>query len=193
MTSALHQSEFVAKDLTDFKAKAAAWASAQLQTQLPKLVFLEGAMGSGKTTWVTAVAEAFGSQQAASPSFALHSEYVSGQAQLDHLDLDRLDSRDELESLGLWDLLEERRHDGGTRFVLVEWANRLVELGLIKDLSDAARVFPGYHVWRIQFASAAATAAAATDPTIDTDSAQRPARDQRRVRIEGFPVAGRTA
>jgi len=154
---ALQHSEITAANLAEFKAHASAWAKSQLQTLQPKLVFLEGAMGSGKTTWVTAVADALGAQESASPSFALHSEYVSKLAQLDHLDLDRLDSRDELESVGLWDLLDERRDQGATRFIFIEWANRLVELGLVKDLADGAHIFPGFQVWRIELTVDAAT------------------------------------
>ncbi|HRK07194.1 MAG TPA: tRNA (adenosine(37)-N6)-threonylcarbamoyltransferase complex ATPase subunit type 1 TsaE [Pseudobdellovibrionaceae bacterium] len=150
-------SEITAANLAEFKSQASAWAKSQLQVSQPKLVFLEGAMGSGKTTWVTAVAETFGAQEAASPSFALHSEYGSKLAQLDHLDLDRLDSRDELESVGLWDLLAERRTQGATRFILIEWANRLVELGLVKDLAECARTFSGFQVWRIELTVDAAT------------------------------------
>lgn len=157
MKPPLQHSEITAEDLAEFKAHASAWAKSQLRVPQPKLVFLEGAMGSGKTTWVTAVAESLGAQEAASPSFALHSEYVSKLVQLDHLDLDRLDSRDELESVGLWDLLDDRRAEGGTRFILIEWANRLVELGLIKDLAEAAVAFPGFQVWRIELSVDAGT------------------------------------
>ena len=163
MTAPSYPYEFVASDLAQFKLQAANWATFALQTQLPKLVLMEGAMGSGKTAWVTAIAEVFLAAEAASPSFTLHNEYVSTRAQLDHLDLDRLSTREEFESIGFWDLLEDRRLDGGSRFIFVEWADRLVELGVLGNQVPAQlnsqqqsqpqyqQLFPGFQVWRIRF------------------------------------------
>lgn len=132
-------------NLVELKRLAFDWVAPELLEARPKLVFLDGPMGSGKTTFVGFVASQLGSEEAASPSFSLHSRYTGHRGVIDHFDLDRLQSIDELESIGFWDLLEEAKNDS-RRFVMIEWATRLEEFGV-----RGSQWHSGFHVWRIAF------------------------------------------
>lgn len=81
---------------------------------------LEGEVGSGKTETVKVLASQLGLKEVASPSFAIHHRYENSQESIDHLDLYRLASADDLESTGFWDLFSEPRG-----LIVIEWADRL--------------------------------------------------------------------
>ncbi|MDX9731964.1 MAG: tRNA (adenosine(37)-N6)-threonylcarbamoyltransferase complex ATPase subunit type 1 TsaE [Bdellovibrionales bacterium] len=118
--------------LQELQAFARKWARSEAHRARPTLVFLDGRMGAGKTSFVVSVAEALGAPDAASPSFALHTRYEGDLGIVDHLDLDRLESMDDLESIGFWDLIQAAKSEGGKgigRFVMIEWATRLEEFG----------------------------------------------------------------
>jgi tRNA threonylcarbamoyl adenosine modification protein YjeE len=131
-------------NLDDLKRLSLSWMAPELLEPRPKLVLLNGPMGSGKTTFVAMLAKQLGAGDAASPSFALHSRYEGHRGTIDHFDLDRLKSLDELESIGFWDLIDEAKDDP-RRFVMIEWADRLAEFGL-----DANQI-AGFRVWKIEF------------------------------------------
>jgi len=83
------------------------------------LVLLYGDLGTGKTTFVKGLARGLGVPEetyVVSPSLALINEY-EGRVPLYHVDLYRL-SPEEVEDLGLWDLLSRG-------VMVVEWAERL--------------------------------------------------------------------
>jgi tRNA threonylcarbamoyladenosine biosynthesis protein TsaE len=95
----------------------------------PKFLILRGDLGAGKTTLVKGFAEAFDAAEAdevTSPTFTLIHEYegtreLQGKrmpVRLYHLDLYRIDSERQLDSLGLDDLQEENS------IVLVEWGEK---------------------------------------------------------------------
>lgn len=90
-----------------------------------RLILLDGPMGAGKTQLVKFFVEALGGDEACSPSFAIHNRYDTPQVQVEHMDLYRLESADDLESTGFWDFFLEREG-----IVLVEWSRRLRDLGL---------------------------------------------------------------
>lgn len=93
-----------------------------LSWRKPRTIWLlEGEVGSGKTETVKTVARVLGLREVASPSFAIHHQYLTPAGwPVDHLDLYRLESADDLESTGFWDLFGEPE-----ALILIEWADRL--------------------------------------------------------------------
>lgn len=87
------------------------------------VVVLKGDLGSGKTTFVRAIAGARGIDEnlVRSPSYTFLHEYKA-KPPLFHFDLYRLENPDELYELG-WDDYLEREG-----VVLVEWGERAAEL-----------------------------------------------------------------
>jgi len=96
----------------------------ELARQLkPKTIIgLQGEMGSGKTHFALALAQSLGctSGELSSPTYAIHQEYQGPQLTLHHLDLYRLDTEDEIESSGFWDLFYDE-----TSIIVVEWIDRI--------------------------------------------------------------------
>lgn len=91
--------------------------------QTPQFIGLIGSMGVGKTYFVKALAKIMGLAKAASvnsPSFSLHQRYEYQNLLMEHLDLYRIESDAELESIGFWDLFVD-----ADNIILVEWADRL--------------------------------------------------------------------
>lgn len=83
------------------------------------LCLLEGPVGAGKTESMKQICALYGFSNVASPSFAIHHRYENSQGQvIDHVDLYRLESEDDLESTGFWDLFAQDQS-----WVFVEWAN----------------------------------------------------------------------
>ena len=87
----------------------------------PLLILLRGDLGAGKTTLAKGIAEGFGAASAddvTSPTFTLVHEYRGPRAALYHIDLYRVDTERELETLGLDDLIEP------TSILLIEWGEK---------------------------------------------------------------------
>jgi tRNA threonylcarbamoyladenosine biosynthesis protein TsaE len=87
----------------------------------PKLVVLRGDLGVGKTTLVKGIAEGFNAasqEDVTSPTFTLIHEYRGPAATLYHIDLYRVDTQRELETLGLDDLMSEHG------VLLIEWGEK---------------------------------------------------------------------
>jgi len=87
----------------------------------PRLVLLQGDLGAGKTTLVKGIAagfEAAAEEDVTSPTFTLVHEYRGPRANLYHIDLYRVDTQRELETLGLDDLRSENS------VLLVEWGEK---------------------------------------------------------------------
>jgi len=92
---------------------------------------LRGDLGAGKTTLVKGIAAALGAAEAedvTSPTFTLVHEYRGAGANLYHIDLYRVDTARELETLGLDDL----RAEGG--ILLIEWGEKFPRLQRERDL-----------------------------------------------------------
>jgi tRNA threonylcarbamoyladenosine biosynthesis protein TsaE len=88
----------------------------------PKLVLLRGDLGAGKTTLVKGIAagfEAAKEEDVTSPTFTLVHEYRGPHANLYHIDLYRVDTPRELETLGLEDLRSEP-----DSILLIEWGEK---------------------------------------------------------------------
>jgi len=87
----------------------------------PKLVLLRGDLGAGKTTLVKGIAAAFQAateEDVTSPTFTLVHEYRGPQANLYHIDLYRIDTPRELDTLALDDLRAE------DSILLIEWGEK---------------------------------------------------------------------
>ena len=87
----------------------------------PKLVLLRGELGAGKTTLVKGIAEGFDAaaeEDVTSPTFTLIHEYHGPTANLYHIDLYRVDTPRQLETLGLDDLI------GDKSVLLIEWGEK---------------------------------------------------------------------
>jgi tRNA threonylcarbamoyladenosine biosynthesis protein TsaE len=100
----------------------------------PKLVLLRGDLGAGKTTLVKGIAAAFeaaAEEDVTSPTFTLVHEYRGPQANLYHIDLYRIDTPRELETLALDDL----RSDNS--ILLIEWGEKFPRLVKDRDVEIA--------------------------------------------------------
>jgi len=97
----------------------------------PKLVVLRGELGSGKTTLVKGIAEAFDAaseEDVTSPTFTLVHEYRSPRVNVYHIDLYRVDTQRELETLGLDDLIAENS------VLLIEWGEKFPRFERERDV-----------------------------------------------------------
>ena len=97
----------------------------------PLIVLLRGDLGAGKTTLVKGIAEGFAAARAedvTSPTFTLIHEYRGPRATLYHIDLYRVDTQRELETLGLDDLLAPNC------ILLIEWGEKFPRLQRDRDV-----------------------------------------------------------
>jgi tRNA threonylcarbamoyladenosine biosynthesis protein TsaE len=97
----------------------------------PKLVLLRGDLGAGKTTLVKGIAAAFeaaSEEDVTSPTFTLVHEYRGPRATLYHIDLYRVDTPRELETLGLDDLV------GENSILLIEWGEKFARFVRDRDV-----------------------------------------------------------
>lgn len=111
----------------------------------PKLVLLCGDLGAGKTTLVKGIAAAFeaaSEEDVTSPTFTLIHEYRGPLAILYHIDLYRIDTQRELDTLALDDLRSE------DSILLIEWGEKFprfvrerdVEISLERDGESGRRI-----------------------------------------------------
>ena len=84
------------------------------------VILLTGDLGMGKTVFARGIAQGLGVQEdeVRSPSFTLVNRY-RGRVTLYHIDLYRIDRPEDLDELGLDEIL------GGDGIAVVEWAERL--------------------------------------------------------------------
>ena len=96
----------------------------------PKLVVLRGDLGAGKTTLIKGIAAGFraaSEEDVTSPTFTLVHEYRGPAVTLYHVDLYRIDTPRELETLGLDDLFENS-------LVLIEWGEKFPRFERERDV-----------------------------------------------------------
>jgi tRNA threonylcarbamoyladenosine biosynthesis protein TsaE len=100
----------------------------------PKLVVLRGDLGAGKTTLVKGVAKGFNAAQeddVTSPTFTLVHEYHGPEVNVYHIDLYRVDTPRQLETLGLDDLFSDNS------VLLIEWGEKFARLERDRDIDIA--------------------------------------------------------
>jgi tRNA threonylcarbamoyladenosine biosynthesis protein TsaE len=115
----------------------------------PQLLLLRGELGTGKTTLVKGIAQALDAAEAdevTSPTFTLIHEYEGEREgrpiKLYHLDVYRLESERQLETLGIDDLLTS------DALVLVEWGDKFKsirkratgEIAITSEGGDARKI-----------------------------------------------------
>jgi tRNA threonylcarbamoyladenosine biosynthesis protein TsaE len=99
----------------DLRTRAASlWAA----TAPGSVLWLEGELGAGKTTFARMVSSAAGAEPATSPTFALIHEYPTAAGPLIHVDCYRLREPDEAIALDFPDLARR------ARALLIEWPTR---------------------------------------------------------------------
>jgi tRNA threonylcarbamoyladenosine biosynthesis protein TsaE len=97
----------------------------------PKIVLLRGDLGAGKTTMVKGIAQGFraaSEDDVTSPTFTLVHEYRAPTATLYHIDLYRVDTQRELETLGLDDLMSDNS------VLLIEWGEKFERFERERDV-----------------------------------------------------------
>jgi tRNA threonylcarbamoyladenosine biosynthesis protein TsaE len=100
----------------------------------PKIVLLRGDLGAGKTTLVKGIAAGFRAapeDDVTSPTFTLVHEYRGPGANLYHIDLYRVDTPRQLETLGLDDLIAENS------VLLIEWGEKFPRFVHERDMEIA--------------------------------------------------------
>ena len=107
-----------------------------------KLVFLEGELGSGKTTLIKQFCKELGfKNQVTSPTFPLLNIYKNNEKNIYHADLYRLKNIDEINELGFYEIIESNN------WFFVEWPELLYSVIdfsytkiRIKNVDDISRI-----------------------------------------------------
>src|SRR6266851_10280837 len=98
------------------------------------IVLLRGDLGAGKTTMVKGIAEGFQAAKAddvTSPTFTLIHEYRGPSVTLYHIDLYRIDTPRELDTLALDDLMD------ANSILLIEWGEKFSRFVNERDVEIA--------------------------------------------------------
>ena len=109
--------------------------SERLANDKPVIIALEGDLGSGKTTFGQKLGYLLGVKEPViSPTFIIHREYKTNVPDriFHHLDLYRLNSKNEFDELEFSSLLRDKN------MVIVEWADKFKDE--INSLGDNARL-----------------------------------------------------
>jgi tRNA threonylcarbamoyladenosine biosynthesis protein TsaE len=126
----------MARDFTTKSPEETIALGRELASELapPKIVTLRGDLGAGKTTLVKGIAEGFNAareEDVTSPTFTLIHEYRGPSANLYHIDLYRIDTPRELETLGLDDLMTDNS------VLLIEWGEKFPRFQRERDVEIA--------------------------------------------------------
>jgi tRNA threonylcarbamoyladenosine biosynthesis protein TsaE len=98
------------------------------------IVLLRGDLGAGKTTMVKGIAEGFQAAKAddvTSPTFTLIHEYRGPAVTIFHIDLYRIDTQRELDTLALDDLMSPNS------ILLIEWGEKFQRFARERDVEIA--------------------------------------------------------
>src|SRR5215470_3402837 len=116
--------------LTSHSADQTVQLGRELAARLRPGMLLRGDLGAGKTTLVKGIAEGFhaaAAEDVTSPTFTLIHEYRSPETTLYHVDLYRIDTQRELDTLALDDLRDPRS------ILLIEWGEKFERFRREKD------------------------------------------------------------
>ncbi|HEX3586924.1 MAG TPA: tRNA (adenosine(37)-N6)-threonylcarbamoyltransferase complex ATPase subunit type 1 TsaE [Candidatus Angelobacter sp.] len=124
------------KTFTTHSAEETTELGRRLATELKPgtIVLLRGDLGAGKTTMVKGIAEGFQAAKAddvTSPTFTLIHEYRGPAATLYHIDLYRIDTQRELDTLALDDLITPQS------ILLIEWGEKFQRFAKERDVEIA--------------------------------------------------------
>lgn len=116
-----------------------------LKLPLKALIFLEGDLGAGKTTFVRGLLRAAGVTGAIrSPTYSLVEEYEVNQRKIFHFDLYRLAEPDELEWIGIDDYLNQNA------LCFIEWAQKGIGILPCADLIFALESYKNGRLLKIE-------------------------------------------
>jgi tRNA threonylcarbamoyladenosine biosynthesis protein TsaE len=104
------------------------------ELKLGTIVLLRGDLGAGKTTLVKGIAEGFHAalaEDVTSPTFTLIHEYRGPEVTLFHIDLYRIDTQRELDTLALDDLMD------ANTILLIEWGEKFERFVRERDVEIA--------------------------------------------------------
>jgi tRNA threonylcarbamoyladenosine biosynthesis protein TsaE len=124
------------KTFTTHSAEETTELGRQLAAEIKpgSVVLLRGELGAGKTTLIKGIAEGFNAAEAAavtSPTFTLIHEYRGPQVTLYHIDLYRVDTQRELDTLALDDLMDPKH------ILLIEWGEKFERFVRERDVEIA--------------------------------------------------------
>lgn len=110
---------YSAKTLSKTKKLAEEFAQ-NIKNYLKAVIFLQGDLGSGKTTFVRFVLHHLGIKDfRGSPSFSIVNEYLLNDKKIIHMDLYRIETKESLVSMGICEYFEKNA------IFFVEWPNLL--------------------------------------------------------------------
>ena len=84
------------------------------------LILMKGQVGAGKTTFISYFCQAFQLRFVQSPTYAIHQHYQNSEVTVEHFDLYRLDSEDELQAAGFYDLI-----NAPADYKFIEWSEKI--------------------------------------------------------------------
>lgn len=106
-----------------------------------EVILLEGDLGAGKTTFTKGLAKALGvNEEVTSPTFTILNVYEDGRLKLNHLDMYRVESADELAELGIEDCFDDES------VTVIEWNKfehfdgKVIKISITSD-GESARTF----------------------------------------------------
>ena len=124
------------KTFTTHSAEETTELGCRLSAELKpgSIVLLRGDLGAGKTTMVKGIAEGFQAAKAdevTSPTFTLIHEYRGPLVTLYHIDLYRIDTQRELDTLALDELMTPHS------ILLIEWGEKFARFAKERDVEIA--------------------------------------------------------
>lgn len=113
--------EFYEDALIESPAQLGEWVGEWITELAPRQVILfEADLGMGKTTLTQKLVQQLGGEIVPSPTYAVINVHPTPSRMVHHLDLYRIESADELESTGFWDLFSDPKG-----LIVIEWSERL--------------------------------------------------------------------